>query len=181
MQPNLTEPLAPLNSNCATARSFCCARLRPRKLRTEGTTPMPDKPTAKPFVASQSKRRPTRIDDATWALFARACGGRCCTPDCDAVHKLEQGHITRHADGGQLVFENLIPLCKSCNAKHKGGFTPDTRPAGWRTAFWTLLLAENQIQIRWQHLNRGDNTSPGKQAIDSNGFIDLQAVEFVAT
>jgi hypothetical protein len=44
-----------------------------------------------------------------------------------------------------------------------------------------LLLAENQIQIRWQHLNRGDNTSPGKQAIDSNGFIDLQAVEFVAT
>jgi hypothetical protein len=110
----------------------------------------------------------------------RACGGRCCTPGCPAEGKLEQGHITRHADGGQLVFENLIPLCKSCNGKYKGGFTPDTRQAGWRTAFWTLLLVENQIQIRCKHLNRGVNTFDVQQAIDSNGFIDLRAVEFVA-
>jgi hypothetical protein len=124
------------------------------------------------------KRRPSRIDDVTWALFARACGDRCCA--CTRKGRLHQGHITRHADGGQLTFENLIPLCKACNSKYKGGFTPDTRPEGWRTAFWTLLLAENNVAIICKQVTAPVNTSLDTQLVDKEDFINLKAVEFVA-
>lgn len=124
--------------------------------------------------------RPTakrqRIDDGTWEIFVQACGGRCCA--CSSTGPLQQGHIHRHADGGRLIFENLVPLCKSCNGKYNNGFTPDTRPAGWRDAFWKLLLAENEVTLRWQHPQQGGNTLPATETAQNNGLIDLTTVEF---
>jgi HNH endonuclease len=124
------------------------------------------------------KKRSARIDDVTWQLFVRACGGRCCK--CSADTKLEQGHIQRHADDGKLRYENLIPLCKSCNGKHSRGFTRDSRPAGWLDAFLKLMLAENGVALRWQRPKQGGNTRPAGQDVESTGFVDLGSVEFVA-
>jgi hypothetical protein len=129
-------------------------------------------------VTRENKKRPPRIDEVTWRIFVRACGGRCCA--CGREKKLEQGHIQRHADGGQLVFENLIPLCKPCNGKHSRGFTRDSRPAGWLDAFWKLMLAENHVALGWQHPNHGANTLPDAKSIENNGFFDMDSVEFVA-
>jgi hypothetical protein len=122
------------------------------------------------------RKRPVRIDDVTWQLFMRACGARCCA--CRADTKLEQGHIHRHADGGRLVFENLIPLCKSCNTKYKDSVTPDTRPHEWLDTFWKLMLAENHVGLSWQHGKPLGNTAVSAQPDDSNGFIDLQSAKF---
>ncbi len=123
------------------------------------------------------KRRQTRIDDTTWQLFVRACGGRCC--ECRKDKELQQGHLQRHADGGQLIFENLIPLCKSCNAKHSKEFTRDSRPDDWRDAFFKLLLAENGIGLRWQPHAQGGNHIGAMQAADATAFVDLQQLKFV--
>jgi HNH endonuclease len=129
-------------------------------------------------VTRAEKKRSQRIDEVTWQLFVRACGGRCCA--CGREKKLEQGHIQRHADGGRLVFENLIPLCKPCNGKHSRGFTRDSRPAGWRDAFWKLMLAENQVALGWQHPKPGANTLADAKSIENKGFLDMDSVEFVA-
>jgi hypothetical protein len=123
------------------------------------------------------KRQP-RIDDATWKLFIRACGGVCC--ECGRDKKLEQGHIQRHVDGGQLVFENLIPLCKSCNAKHCKGFTRDSRPTDWRDAFFKLFMAANGVALGWQQPKPDGNHLPPGQNAETTGFIDLKNVKFVA-
>ena len=108
----------------------------------------------------------------------RACGGRCC--ECGANEKLQQGHIHRHADGGQLVFENLIPLCKSCNAKHSKGFTRDSRPSGWRDVFFKVFMAANGIALGWQPPKPGGNHIATGQNADTTGFVDLENVKFVA-
>jgi hypothetical protein len=122
-------------------------------------------------------KRQTRIDDVTWKLFVRACGGRCC--ECGADGKMHQGHILRHADGGQLVFQNLIPLCKSCNAKHSKGFTRDSRPVDWRDAFFKLFMAENGIALGGQPHKPGANHIEAGQNAESAGFVDLESVKFV--
>jgi hypothetical protein len=127
---------------------------------------------------TRADRKRSRIDDFTWKLFVRACGGRCC--GCSADAKLEQGHIQRHVDGGHLIYENLIPLCKPCNGKHSRGFTRDSRPAGWRDVFWKLMLLENHVALGWQHPKQGANTSPGAKAAENTGFLELESVEFIA-
>ena len=123
------------------------------------------------------RKRPTRIDDVTWQLFVKACGGCCCVCGRDA--KLQQGHIQSHTDGGLLVFENLIPLCKPCNSKYKDSVTPDRRPDDWRNAFWKLMLAENHVGIVVPTRKSHVDTTLGNQAGETNGFIDLKDVEFV--
>lgn len=123
-------------------------------------------------------KRQTRIDDVTWKLFVRACGGRCC--ECAADGKLHQGHIQRHADGGQLVFENLIPLCKSCNAKHSRGFTRDSRPADWRDVFFKLFMAENGIALCGEPPKEGVNHIGPGQSAETTTFVSLESAKFVA-
>jgi hypothetical protein len=128
---------------------------------------MPDKTTV--------KRRP--VDSWFWELFVRACGGRCCV--CSKDGALHRGHIQRHADGGEPIFENLIPLCKSCNSKYKGGFTPDGRPAGWRDVFLKLLLAEMNLGIMCKHIQTCVDTSLAGKPPETTGLMDLRNVEFV--
>jgi hypothetical protein len=130
---------------------------------------MPDK--------TPDRRKPTRIDNATWQLFVKACGGLCCV--CREDKKLHRGHIQRYADGGTENYENLIPVCKSCNSKYKGGFTPDGRPANWRDTFCKLFLTEMRVGIMCQHVQPCVNISLSDQPAEKNGFIDLQNVEFV--
>ena len=139
---------------------------------------MPDKPTAK-----KAKPRSAKIDDVTWQLFVRACGGRCLGWECDGSDtKLQQGHLERYEDGGPVVFENLIPLCASCNGKYSMGFTRDTRPDGWRDRFWKSMLAVNGIEIGvanpTQIFRGGSNTLQGEQVVENKQFIELQNVEF---
>ena len=130
---------------------------------------MPDK--------TPDRRKPTRIDNATWQLFVKACGGLCCV--CREDKKLHRGHIQRYVDGGTESYENLIPVCKSCNSKYKSGFTPDGRPANWRGTFCKLFLTEMRVGIMRQHVQPCVNTSLSDQPAEKNGFIDLQNVEFV--
>jgi HNH endonuclease len=111
-----------------------------------------------------------------WLLFEKACGGRCCI--CSNDGPLHRGHILRHADGGTAVFENLIPLCKSCNSKYKNGFTPDARPADWRDVFLKLLLAQMSLGIMYRYIQPCTSTSLADKIIENNGFLDLQAVKF---
>jgi hypothetical protein len=88
-------------------------------------------------TANKSKRR-TPLEDYLWPLFVEACGNKCV--GCGQVEvALQRGHIQRHADGGALTIENLMPLCAPCNGKNNQGFSMiDTRPADWRDRFLKL-------------------------------------------
>ena len=139
------------------------------KLLKEPQESFVPKPTAKTAKRTRS--------DEMWLLFVKACGGRCCV--CFNDGPLHRGHIQRHADGGLAIFENLIPLCKSCNSKYKSGFTPDGRKEGWRDAFLKLLLAEMNLGIMCKHIQSCADTSLGDKPVKTTGFMDLQNVEFV--
>jgi hypothetical protein len=120
----------------------------------------------------------SRVDDVVWRLFVQACEGLCCV--ClKEKRPLHRGHIQRHEDGGTTAFENLIPVCKSCNSKYKGGFTPDRRPEGWRDTFVKLLLAEMGLGIMCAHIKPCVHTSADGQAIENTALVDLQTVKFV--
>jgi hypothetical protein len=123
-----------------------------------------------------AKSRPQPIDGTTWNILVAACGSKCCV--CGglpvAVGPLKQGHIQRHADGGPVIFENLIPVCQKCNRKYNQGFTPDGRPDGWRDIFWPALMAENSTEIVKNTLG---NLS-GSEPTENKGLEKMESVHF---
>jgi hypothetical protein len=95
------------------------------------------KPTAKP------KR--FLLDDYLWAIFVDACGGKCVA--CNAAGDLQRGHIHRHADGGPVSLENLMPLCAPCNGRNNKLFNmDDTRPSHWRSNFMKLVAKNLRVK-----------------------------------
>src|SRR5437016_611847 len=102
-----------------------------------------------------------------WNLFVEVCGERCNACGKSGV-PLERGHIQPHADDGAGTFDNLIPLCKPCNASFKG-VTPDTRPDGWQDAFVKRLLTEFGLGLR---LKTGGSayTEAGQPKPGTNGL-----------
>jgi hypothetical protein len=118
-----------------------------------------------------------------WNLFVEVCGGRCNA--CGKTRVLERGHIQPDTDGGAGTFDNLIPLCKSCNASYKG-FTPDTRPEGWQDVFAKRFLSEFGLGLRLKtggsaYLEPGQ-PKPGTndlEVIQNKALLDWSQVEFV--
>ena len=127
-----------------------------------------------PNAETAKRTRP----DEMWSLFVKACGGRCCACSKESL-QLHRGHILRHADGGRAIFENLIPLCKSCNSRYKNGFTDDGRPSGWRDRFVKMLLVELQLGIMCKHVETCVDTSKGDKPAETTKLLDLRSVEFV--
>jgi hypothetical protein len=129
-----------------------------------------------------SRERTPPIDAATWSCLVRACGSLCCGEACKkpAGVPLQQGHIKSDTNGGALNFMNVIPLCKPCNGKLGGASAPDHRPPGWLDKFLKLILAENEVRIRWRAPILVAGTLPAREDGETTGLVDLQNIEFEA-
>ncbi len=116
-----------------------------------------------------------------WNLYARALGGRCY--GCNATDlPLERGHLQRHADSGAGTFDNLIPLCRSCNASRRAGLTEDTRPANWRDILGKLLMEEFGFGLSHTTKNECDHSKAavtGSQVPQNKRLLDWTEFEFV--
>ena len=123
-------------------------------------------------------KRRLPVDSWFWELVVKACGGRCCVCFKDG-RTLHRGHIYRHEDEGTQILDNLLPVCKSCNSKFKGGATTDGRPDGWQNAFLKLLLVQMNLGIMCKQVPACTGTSLGDKPLESTGLMDLRAVEFV--
>src|SRR5580704_6759612 len=86
---------------------------------------------------------PANIDYAKhiFDCVTAACGGCCCICRVNDGRKLVCGHLDRAKDGGPATMPNIMPICKSCNGKFKGGPTPDERPDEWFDRFIEILRA----------------------------------------
>lgn len=125
-----------------------------------------------------TKKRTRRQHDDIWNLFVQACGGRCCVCG-EADSELQRGHIQRHADGGGVDLENLIPICSSCNARHsKTLFTPHTRPSEWKDAFLKLLIAHLGVGITCPPTSGRVHAHPDSVSIENAEVIPLEEVKF---
>jgi HNH endonuclease len=91
------------------------------------------------------KRLP--VDTFIWNIFVEACGSRCSA--CGEENgKLERGHVIPYRLGSSESFDNLIPVCRRCNAKHKKLETPVTfRPADYLERFSILFLERLRPQL----------------------------------
>ncbi len=69
------------------------------------------------------------LDDYLWSIFVEACGSKCIACKAPGV-PLQRGHVQRHADGGPVTIENMMPLCAPCNGKNNQGWTTTARPIG---------------------------------------------------
>lgn len=113
-----------------------------------------------------------------WQAMVAACGNHCCGPDCKVTGPLEQGHIEPHGDGHGDDPENLIPLCRKCNAKYKKLRTPEGRPEGWRERFMQLIGYSIQPKFITVHENLSCYLKTASERTDSNEVILWQKPEF---
>lgn len=86
------------------------------------------------------------FEQQVWQAFVEACGNRCNVCLKEDV-RLESGHLLSDADGGSSTLDNLVPICRSCNASNRDGLTQDMRPSGWRDKFAKLLLTKFGIGL----------------------------------
>jgi hypothetical protein len=129
--------------------------------------------------------KPKRLlfDDYIWGIFVDACGGRCL--DCHRTDvDLQRGHIQRHADGGPVSPDNLMPLCQSCNGKNNKSFSMgDLRPANWRDRFLKLqaLKLGTRLVVSKGHTpsdegvqGLGAENSPGNKTVMDWGAVTFE-------
>jgi hypothetical protein len=98
-------------------------------------------------------------DKFVWDIFVEACGSRCAVCG-DPNVKLERGHVIPHKLDSLESYDNLLPVCRSCNAKHKKQETPTKyRPADYLEVFYIKLGQALRPQIsciqrdsKWVHV-----------------------------
>lgn len=56
------------------------------------------------------------FDEEVKRIAMVACGRRCCICHKFCGNNMEVHHIKAHADGGEDIFDNAIPLCFNCHA-----------------------------------------------------------------
>jgi hypothetical protein len=134
-------------------------------------------------VMKKAASKPKRflLDDYFWDIFVEACGGRCLA--CRKTNDLQRGHVQRHADGGDVSLENMMPLCASCNGKNNQGYNmSDLRPLHWRSQFMKLLARQLCVKLVVTKVateGSGDCTgvSP-KNSIETKEVIDWDSASF---
>src|ERR1700751_2788886 len=118
-----------------------------------------------------------------WPLLVKTHGSCClaCLKPPREDDPLVMGHIHRHADGGGLHPNNLVPLHRTCNAKpeNRDGFTKAARDENWLDTFLKLLLVEMGAGIHVNTLSEHVNTPPGANHVESKAITNFDDVKFV--
>jgi hypothetical protein len=121
------------------------------------------------------KRLP--VDTFIWNIFVEACGSRCSA--CGGEKgKLERGHRIPHAIGGVESWDNLTPVCRSCNNKNKKRETPVTfRPADYLERFYILLGERLRPQISCSTVNGRGYLIHSKEPAEKKQVIGWKKAE----
>ena len=107
------------------------------------------------------KQRPKK-ESWHWTIFVEACGGSFCCACGDPCDKLEKGHVipfNLDTEGGESP-DNWIPVCNTCNNRHKKTSPPDHRPEDYLERFY--LLCGERLRPKISCI-----TSDGSRYLDS--------------
>ncbi len=121
------------------------------------------------------------FEQQVWQAFVEACGNRCNLCLKEDV-PLESGHLLSDNDEGSSTLDNLIPLCRSCNASHREGLSQDLRPDDWRDRFLKRWLTMNDIGLTAKISAPTENQcadSTALQVTENTRLIDWHSVVFV--
>lgn len=124
--------------------------------------------------------------DDIWTLVVEACGNRCCACLTEMpIHRLQKGHVYRHADLSPATIDNLIPVCAGCNGTYSLTDTPDRRPADWRSRFlkllaghWNLSVLRKKAGAGVSEAGEGVASLSQPQDADPAEVIPLAEIEF---
>lgn len=132
---------------------------------------------------SEEKKPRERGHEWWWPALVKTHGSCClaCLKPPTKDDPLVMGHIHRHADGGGVHPNNLVPLHRTCNAKseNRNGFTKADRAENWLDTFLKLLLVEMDAGLGVNTPLPHVNTPPGTQPIASKVFTNFDDFKFV--
>jgi 5-methylcytosine-specific restriction endonuclease McrA len=81
------------------------------------------------YAVKQRGATVIEVTPLVWAAIKEAYGGRCAY--CGTAGRIEQDHVIPLSRGGQHTIDNVVPACRSCNARKAQGPAPDFQRKAW--------------------------------------------------